>query len=128
MPPSPHDHALHRFRDLHRSGCFVLPNPWDVGSALYLEQMGFEALATTSGGYAFSRGLPDAAWAVPRDAMLAHIRQIVSATRLPVNADFESGYAHDAAGVHENVLLCVRTGAAGLSIEDATGDRARPLY
>lgn len=120
--------ALTRFGDLHQSGCFVLPNPWDVGSALFLEQLGFEALATTSGGFAFSRGLPDAAWAVPRDAMLAHVREIVNATELPVSADFESGYAHEAQGVHDNVQLCVRTGVAGLSIEDATGDRERPLY
>jgi 2-methylisocitrate lyase-like PEP mutase family enzyme len=116
------------FRKLHESGCFVIPNPWDVGTARYLRHLGFQALATTSSGLAFSRGLPDADWAVPRDVVLKHIGEIVSAVDLPVNADFESGYARDPAGVAENVRLCVATGVAGLSIEDATGDRAQPLY
>ena len=116
------------FRKLHESGCFVIPNPWDPGSARYLRHLGFPALATTSGGYAFSRGLPDADWAVPLDAALAHIADICAATDLPVNADFESGYAHDPAGVAENVRRCIETGVAGLSIEDATGDPAHPLY
>ncbi len=116
------------FRKLHESGCFVIPNPWDAGTACYLRHLGFHALATTSSGLAFSLGLPDAAWAVPRDVVLKHIAEIVSATELPVNADFESGYAHDPAGVAENVRLCVATGVAGLSIEDATGDREKPLY
>ena len=116
------------FRRLHESGCFVIPNPWDIGTARYLRHLGFPALATTSSGFAFSRGLPDTDWAVPRDAMLGHIAEIVAATDLPVNADFESGYAHDPEGVAENVRLCVETGVAGLSIEDATGDPARPLY
>ena len=116
------------FRRLHESGCFVIPNPWDIGTSRYLRHLGFQALATTSSGFAFSRGLPDTDWAVPRDAMLGHIAEIVAATDLPVNADFESGYAHDPEGVAENVRLCVETGVAGLSIEDSTGDRAKPLY
>ena len=116
------------FRALHQSGCCVIPNPWDVGTARYLRSLGFPALATTSSGYAFGQGLPDTDWAVPRDAMLAHIAAIVGATELPVNADFESGYAHEPEGVAENVQLCVATGVAGLSIEDATGDKAQPLY
>ena len=116
------------FRKLHESGCFVMPNPWDPGSARYLRHLGFQALATTSAGFAFSRGLPDTDWAVPRGSLLAHIADIVGATDLPVNADFESGYAHDPESLAENVRLCIETGVAGLSIEDATGDRARPLY
>jgi 2-methylisocitrate lyase-like PEP mutase family enzyme len=116
------------FRRLHESGCFVLPNPWDIGTARYLRHLGFPALATTSSGFAFSRGLPDTDWAVPRDAMLRHIAEIVAATDLPVNADYESGYAHEPEGVAENVGLCIETGVAGLSIEDATGDRTKPLY
>jgi len=120
--------AITDFRKLHESGCFVIPNPWDIGTARYLRHLGFQALATTSSGLAFSLGLPDSDWAVPRDLVLKHIAEIVSSTDLPVNADFESGYAHDPQGVAENVRLCVQTGVAGLSIEDATGDRAKPLY
>ncbi|HEX2556023.1 MAG TPA: isocitrate lyase/phosphoenolpyruvate mutase family protein [Microvirga sp.] len=116
------------FRRLHESGCFVLPNPWDIGTARYLRHLGFRALATTSSGFAFGRGLPDTDWAVPRDAMLAHIAEIVGATDLPVNADYESAYAHEPEGVAENVHLCIDTGVAGLSVEDSTGDRAKPLY
>lgn len=116
------------FRRLHESGCFVVPNPWDVGTARYLRHLGFKTLATTSSGFAFTRGLPDTDWAVPRDLMLAHIAEIVQATDLPVNADYESGYAHEPGAVAENVRLCVETGVAGLSIEDSTGDRAKPLY
>ena len=116
------------FRDLHASGCFVIPNPWDPGTARYLAHLGFKALATTSSGFSFSRALPDMDWAVPRDVVLAHVADLVAATDLPVNADFESGYAHDPAGVGANVRLCVETGVAGLSIEDATGDPAKPLY
>jgi 2-methylisocitrate lyase-like PEP mutase family enzyme len=116
------------FRKLHESGCFVIPNPWDSGTGCYLRQLGFQALATTSAGFAFSRGLPDTGWAVPRDLVLKHIAEIVSATDLPVNADFESGYSHDPQGVAANVRLCVETGVAGLSIEDATGDPEKPLY
>ena len=106
----------------------MIPNPWDKGTARYLRHLGFAALATTSSGFAFSRGLPDASWAVPRDAALGHIAEIVAAVDLPVNADFESGYAHQPEEVAANVRLCVETGVAGLSIEDATGDRERPLY
>jgi 2-methylisocitrate lyase-like PEP mutase family enzyme len=126
--PSTSSPAILAFRTLHESGCFVLPNPWDAGTAVVLQQLGFKALATTSAGMAFARGLPDAVWAVARDVMLAHIREVVAATPLPVNADFQSGYAHDPEGVAANVTLCVATGAAGLSIEDATGDPAVPLY
>ena len=117
-----------RFRALHQSGCFVLPNPWDVGSAVYLEHLGFQALATTSAGVAFARGAPDTVSAVPKDAMLAHIRDVVAATSLPVNADFLAGYADEPEGVAANVALCVATGVAGLSIEDGTGNQAAPLY
>src|SRR5215468_5504571 len=114
------------FRALHDAGCFVLPNPWDAGTARYLQHLGFPALATTSAGAAFSLALPDGA--VPRDVMLAHIQAIAAATDLPVNADFGNGYADDPDEVAHNVRLCVETGVAGLSIEDATGDPARPLY
>ena len=114
------------FRALHASGCFVLPNPWDVGTARYFQHLGFKALASTSAGFAFARGLPDAA--VSRDDMLAHLAELVAATDLPVNADFEGGYAHDPAGIAESVRLCVETGVAGLSIEDSTGDQDNPLY
>src|SRR6266446_6206074 len=116
------------FRALHESGCFVLPNPWDVGSAVYLQQLGFKALATTSAGFAFTQGLPDSVSAVPRDMMLAHIAQVVAAAPLPVNADFQNAYADEPEGVAANVALCIATGVAGLSIEDATGDSAQPLY
>jgi 2-methylisocitrate lyase-like PEP mutase family enzyme len=113
------------FRKLHESGCFVIPNPWDVGTARYLRHLGFQALATTSAGFAFSHGLPDSA--VPRDAVLSHIAEIVKSTDLPVNADFESGYAREPEGVADSVRLCVETGVAGISIEDATGDPSQPL-
>ena len=114
------------FRTLHRSGCFVIPNPWDVGTARFLQHLGFQALATTSAGFAFSAGRPDGA--VPRDLMLRHIAEIVEVTDVPVNADFEGGHAIAPGDVAENVRLCVATGVAGLSIEDSTGDRANPLY
>src|SRR2546429_3825204 len=114
------------FRAMHESGCFVLPNPWDIGTAIYLEHLGFEALATTSAGFAFSRGKRDGG--VPRDEMLAHIREIVEATTLPVNADFLAGYADQPEDVANNVRLCVSTGVAGLSIEDSTGRTDKPLY
>ena len=114
------------FRELHRSGCFAIPNPWDIGSARYLQHLGFKAVATTSAGFAFSRGLPDGA--VGCDMMLAHIREIVEATEIPVNADFENGYADDPSEVAENVRLCIDTGVAGLSIEDSTGRKEQPLY
>ena len=114
------------FRRLHQRGCFVIPNPWDVGTTRYLQSLGFKALATTSAGFAFSRGLPDGA--VTREAMLAHIAEIAAAADVPVNADFEGGYAHAPDGVAESVRLCVETGVAGLSIEDSTGDKEKPLY
>jgi len=121
--------AIAAFHELHASGCFVIPNPWDSGSAVFLHQAGFRALATTSAGIAFTRGLPDEVLAVPCATMLAHIADIVAATPLPVTADFQSGYTHDLDELARNVTACVATGVAGLSIEDATGDKARPpLY
>ena len=115
-----------RFRELHQSGCFVLPNAWDIGSARYLASLGFKAIASTSAGFAFSRGLPDNA--VGRDLVLEHLRELVEATDLPVNADFENGFADGPEQVAESVRLGVETGVAGLSIEDSTGDKSRPLY
>ena len=116
------------FRRLHERGCFVMPNPWDAGTARYLASLGFPALATTSAGFGFSRGLPDSPLAMNREMVLSHVNEIVGATGLPVNADFQSGYSADAAGVADSVRLCVETGVAGLSIEDATGDASRPLF
>ncbi len=118
--------AVRKFRALHESGCFVLPNPWDVGTAVYLQHLGFEALATTSAGFAFSRGKPDGG--VSLDEMLMHIREIVAATPLPVNADFLNGFADEPEDVSTNVKRCIATGIAGLSIEDNSGDSAAPLY
>jgi 2-methylisocitrate lyase-like PEP mutase family enzyme len=123
--PSPADKRA-VFRRLHESGCFVIPNPWDVGSAVYLQSLGFEALATTSSGFAWSQGRPDGG--IARDVALAHFANLVAATDVPVNADFENGFAKDAAGVAVNVALALRTGVAGLSIEDSTGDAANPLF
>ena len=120
--------AIAVFRTLHESGCFVLPNPWDIGSAIYLKHLGFKALATTSAGYAFTRGLPDSVLAIKRDEMLAHVREIAAATSLPVNADFQNGYADAPEDVARSVALCINTGVAGLSIEDATGHNDSPLY
>ena len=114
------------FRQLHESGCFVIPNPWDVGSALMLQELGFKALATTSSGFAWSRGRPDNG--ITREMALAHLAEMVSSTDVPINADFESGFAPDAAGVAQSVTLAVQTGVAGLSIEDSTGIAARPLF
>lgn len=114
------------FQQLHEAGCFVIPNPWDVGSARFLQSLGFKALATTSSGFAWSQARPDGG--ISRGRVLAHLQEIVAATDLPVNADFESGFALDAAGVAESVRLAVETGVAGLSIEDSTGDAAKPLY
>lgn len=108
-----------RFRALHREGCFVLPNPWDAGSARKLEKLGFQALATTGAGYAWSLGRQDGQ--LSRDETLDHLRTLCAATDLPVNADFETGYADSADGVFENVLMAVETGVAGLSIEDRDG-------
>jgi 2-methylisocitrate lyase-like PEP mutase family enzyme len=116
------------FRRLHESGCFAIPNPWDIGSARYLQYLGFKALATTSSGFSFSRGLPDGSDAVPLEMALEHFAEIAGAIEVPVNADFQNGYADDPEGVATNVRQCVETGVAGLSIEDSTGDRDRPLY
>ncbi|MCX6622472.1 MAG: isocitrate lyase/phosphoenolpyruvate mutase family protein [Acidobacteria bacterium] len=116
------------FRKLHQGGCFVIPNPWDSGTARYLCHLGFRALATTSAGFAFSLGLPDGAGAVPRDAVLGHLAELAAAVDVPVNADFEAGYAHEPEALAENVRLAAGMGIAGLSIEDATGDRSHPLY
>ena len=118
--------AISEFDRLHRSGCFILPNPWDPGTACYLRHLGFKALATTSAGFAFTRAQPDGG--VPCDEMLAHIRELVEATPLPVNADFLNGFADEPEAVAANVRRCVDTGVAGLSIEDSTGEKARPLY
>lgn len=114
------------FRALHERGCFVLPNPWDVGTARFMESLGFAALATTSAGFAFSRGLPDGA--VTREEMLSHLREMVRATRLPVSADYQDGYGATPEEVAASVRACVETGVAGLSIEDATGEASRPLH
>jgi len=114
------------FRKLHESGCFAIPNPWDIGTAKYLQHLGFKAIATTSAGFAFSRGLSDGS--VKRDDMLAHIKELVEATDIPVNADFENGYADDPNWVAENARLCADTGVAGLSIEDAADRKESPLH
>lgn len=128
MKENKQDQKIQTFHALHKSGCFVIPNPWDIGSAKYLESMGFKALATTSAGFAFTKGLPDSVSAIPRDMMLAHTKEMSAATSLPLNADFQNGYAIEPDKVAENVKLCVGTGVAGLSIEDATGDKSNPLY
>lgn len=114
------------FQQLHSQGCFVIPNPWDAGSAVFLQSLGFKALATTSAGFAWSQARPDNG--VTRDAVLAHLQQMVAATSLPLNADFESGFASDAAGVARSVALAIEAGVAGLSIEDATGQADQPLF
>src|SRR5450755_1631604 len=115
--------AMH---ELHAAGCFVIPNPWDVGSALYLQSLGFKALASTSSGFAWSQGRHDGGMA--RDSVLAHLANIVAATDVPVNADFENGFARTAHEVVESVALAVQTGVAGLSIEDSTGVVENPLF
>ena len=114
------------FGRLHESGCFVLPNPWDIGSARFLQQLGFKALASTSAGFAWSQGAADRT--ISLGSVLAHLQALVDATDLPVNADFQDGFAAEPAGVAENVRAALATGIAGLSIEDATGDPAQPLY
>ena len=115
-----------RFRELHESGCFVIPNPWDVGSARYLEMLGFGALATTSSGFAWSLGKSDTT--VTLDEALAHLQAIAAAVEVPVNADFEGGFAVEPSGVGANVARAVTTGIAGISIEDSTGVEAAPLF
>ena len=120
------DDRVDQFHRLHAAGCFVIPNPWDVGTALALEQLGFKALATTSAGYAWSLG-----WADNRltlDEALEHLRAVAAAVKLPVNADFEGGFADEPDEVAANVKRATATGIAGLSIEDSTGDAAEPLY
>jgi len=114
------------FHELHRTGCFVIPNPWDLGSARALAGLGFQALATTSSGFAWSQGRPD--HGVPLEVALAHFRILAEGIAIPISADFEGGYATDPAGVARNVRAAAETGLAGLSIEDSTGDPARPLY
>jgi 2-methylisocitrate lyase-like PEP mutase family enzyme len=114
------------FRRLHEQGCFVIPNPWDPGSARMLEGLGFAALATTSSGFAWSRGRPDNG--ITREMALAHLAEMVAATELPINADFENGFGTRPADVEESVRLALATGVAGLSIEDSTGDPERPLF
>jgi len=114
------------FRTLHEAGCFVIPNPWNFGTARYLQGLGFKALATTSSGFAHAHGFADGK--VTRDMVLAHFREIAAAADVPVNADFENGFADDPDGVAANVKLCIETGVAGLSIEDFTGDETDPLY
>jgi 2-methylisocitrate lyase-like PEP mutase family enzyme len=118
------------FRTLHERGCFVIPNPWDVGAARYLQRLGFPALATTSAGFAFSQGLPDSADDIAggRDRSLAHIASIAAAVDVPVTADFMSGYGENPEDVAGSVARCIATGVAGLSIEDSTGDSASPLF
>ncbi len=116
----------HAFRQLHESGCFVLPNPWDIGSARALQSLGFKALASTSAGAAWALGRADGG--LSREQVLGHLRELVAATGLPVNADFESGFGADPEAVAESVRLAVATGVAGLSIEDATGNAADPLH
>ncbi|GCL61791.1 isocitrate lyase/PEP mutase family protein [Pseudaquabacterium pictum] len=114
------------FRALHASGCFVLPNPWDVGSARWLQGLGFQALASTSSGLAWSLGAADNR--LSRQQVLNHLHTLVDATDLPVNADFENGFGADATAVADSVRLAVATGVAGLSIEDSTGDATAPLF
>ena len=122
---SMHDDRIAEFHRLHSSGCFVMANPWDVGSARALEQMGFKALATTSAGFAWTLGRADTQ--ATRDEVLDHLRRVVDAVSVPVNADFEGGYAVDPVQVAANVKLAAETGIAGLSIEDSSGDPDDPL-
>jgi 2-methylisocitrate lyase-like PEP mutase family enzyme len=114
------------FRDLHKAGCFVIPNPWNVGSARYLQGLGFKALATTSSGHAHSLGYADGAQSL--DTVLAHFGELAEATDVPLNADFEDGMADDVNGLARNVTQCVATGVAGLSIEDSPNNSTTPLY
>lgn len=114
------------YRKLHESGCFVQPNPWDVGSARYLQSLGFPALATTSAGFAWTTGKPDTGAGL--EDTLSHLTELAAACDVPLNADFENAFAHDADGVARHVTLAIATGIAGLSVEDSTGDAAKPLY
>jgi 2-methylisocitrate lyase-like PEP mutase family enzyme len=127
MPPTESIADKRRtFKRLHEAGCFVIPNPWDLGSAVWLQQMGFAALATTSSGFAWSRARPDNG--ITLEVALAHLADMVAGTQVPINADFEGGFAAEPDGVARNVALAVATGVAGLSIEDATGRAGQPLY
>jgi 2-methylisocitrate lyase-like PEP mutase family enzyme len=126
VPGSPQEEKVEAFRELHTSGCFVMPNPWDVGTAIALESMGFKALATTSAGHAWTLGRADNG--VRRDEALEHLRRLASAVAVPLNADFEGGFADAPEQVAANVKLAAVTGIAGLSIEDSTGDADEPLY
>jgi methylisocitrate lyase len=119
------DERVTTFHNLHESGCFVMPNPWDAGSARVLERLGFPALATTSAGFAWTLGVPDTGAAL--DQVLDHLAAVAAAVSVPVNADFEGGYAVAPEGVAANVTRAVATGVAGLSIEDASGDPDEPL-
>lgn len=121
-----HENRIAEFHRLHSAGCFVMPNPWDAGSARALEGLGFRALATTSAGLAWTLGRADTQ--VTRDQVLDHLRLIAGAVTVPVNADFEGGYAVDPAAVATNVAMAADTGIAGLSIEDSSGDEANPLF
>src|SRR5262249_15395606 len=121
------DEKRRAFRRLHETGCFVMPNPWDVGTTRWLEHAGFPALATTSAGAAFAMGYPDSDGSVGGERVLAHVGSIAGAADVPVNADFGSGYADDPDGIGESVRRCVETGVAGLSIEDSTADDDEPL-
>src|SRR5271155_5301477 len=114
------------FRKLHEAGCFIIPNPWNVGSARYLQGLGFKALATTSSGHAHSQGYADGAQSI--DDVLAHYRELAAAADIPLNADFENGFAENPDGVAENVTRCIATGVAGLSIEDSPNNATTPLY
>lgn len=125
---SQHAELSARFRQLHQQGCFVIPNPWDVGTAIALARLGFAALATTSAGFAFSRGLPDSLTVLSAETAVAHIAEIVDAVDVPVNADFQAGYATDLETLADNVRRCAATGVAGLSIEDGTGLADNPLF
>lgn len=122
-PPTP---QVETFRELHRSGCFVIPNPWDAGSARVLEQFGFPALATTSAGFAWTLGRADNH--VTLEECLAHLQAVCAAVRVPVNADFEGGFAVEPYAVATNVAAAATTGIAGVSIEDSTGDASAPLF
>lgn len=118
-------HKRELFRELHRTGCFVLPNPWDIGSAKLLAEQGFKSLATTSAGYAWSRGRADGD--LSRTEILEHLRIMVGAVNLPIHADFESGFSDTAEGVFDSVTMALDTGVAGISIEDSTGNPGSPL-
>jgi 2-methylisocitrate lyase-like PEP mutase family enzyme len=126
MPHATPSDKRRAFQRLHESGCFVIPNPWDVGSARMLQGLGFAALASTSSGCAWSRGHPDNG--ITRDMALEHLAEMAAALDVPLNADFENGFGRDAGEVAESVRLAVETGVAGLSIEDSTGDDNRPLF